>query len=92
MNAITVYTTTSCMGCRITKRTLDQAGIEYQTIDASTEENIPLADAIKARADELSVMATMPYVTIYDPHNELVADWFGLQPDQIKEHILAVNK
>lgn len=81
------------MACRITKRTLDGAGIEYQTIDASTEENIPLADAIRARADELKVFPTMPYVTIYDEHNVLVADWFGLDPDRIKQHITeAVNK
>lgn len=81
---ITVYTTPICQMCRATKRSLDNAGIEYDTIDATADVN--LAEAIRERANELGVMATMPYVTVYNQDNELVADWFGFQPDNIKQH------
>lgn len=91
MNAITVHTTTSCQKCRITKRKLDGAKIPYATIDASKPGNELLADAIRARAEELGTPAEMPYVTIYDEHNVLIADWFSFRPDLIEEHILAVK-
>lgn len=91
LRAITVHTTTSCQKCRITKRKLDDAKIPYATIDASEKGNELLADAIRARADELNSPAEMPYVTVYDEHNVLIADWFSFRPDLINEHILEAN-
>ena len=91
LRAITVHTTASCQKCRITKRKLDDAKIPYATIDASTKENEPLAAAIRARAEELGERSEMPYVTVYDEHNVLIADWFSFRPDLINEHILEAN-
>ena len=85
MNAITVHTTTNCQQCRATKRKLDQAGIEYQSIDVSQQSKADLADAIRDRAKELGVPPIMPYVTAYDEHNTLVSEWFGFQPAKIEE-------
>lgn len=87
MPAITVHTTTNCQQCRATKRKLDQAGIQYNTIDVSQQEYSDLADAIRARADELGTAPIMPYVTIYDPHNELISEWFGFNPTKINEAV-----
>ena len=83
MPAITVHTTTNCQMCRATKRKLDKAGIEYQTIDVSQEEYGDLADAIRERANELDTAPIMPYVTVYDEHNTLTDEWFGFNPDKI---------
>ena len=91
MLAITVHTTEPCQKCRITKRKLDDAKIPYATINASEKGNELLADAIRARADELNSPAKMPYVTVYDEHNVLVADWLSFRPDLINEHILEAN-
>ena len=87
MNAITVHTTTNCQQCRATKRKLDQAGIQYQSIDVSQNEYADLADAIRERATDLGVAPIMPYVTIFDEHNTLISDWFGFQPAKINEAI-----
>ena len=35
MDAITIYTTPHCLGCALTRRTLDKAGISYDHIDLS---------------------------------------------------------
>lgn len=87
MNAITVHTTTNCQQCRATKRKLDQAGIQYQSIDVSQEQYAELADTIRARASELNTAPIMPYVTIYDEHNTLISEWFGFQPSKINEAV-----
>lgn len=85
MHAITVRTTSNCQQCRATKRKLDQAGIEYKTIDVSQQEQADLADAIRERAKDLGVAPIMPYVTAYDEHNTLISEWFGFQPAKINE-------
>ncbi|MHA7227866.1 glutaredoxin family protein [Glutamicibacter soli] len=85
MPAITVHTTTNCQQCRATKRKLDEAGIEYKTVDVSQQEYADLADAIRARADELGTPAIMPYVTVFDEHNIMLNEWFGFQPAHINE-------
>lgn len=88
MPIVTVYTTQNCQQCRGTKRILDKAGIDYNTIQADVPEARELANAIRERAAELGVSATMPYVTVYDIHNTLIADWFGFQPGKITDHAL----
>ena len=37
---VTVYTKPSCVQCDATKRTLDKLGLEYTTIDATTDEAV----------------------------------------------------
>jgi len=88
MLIVTVYTTENCQQCRGTKRVLDRAGVEYETIAADAKNAHDLADGIRNRADELGVPATMPYVTVYDIHNTLIADWFGFQPGKITDYAL----
>lgn len=88
MPIVTVYTTQNCQQCRGTKRVLDKAGVEYETIQADAADKVQLADAIRERAAELGVSATMPYVTVYDIHNTLIADWFGFQPGKITDYAL----
>ncbi len=91
MAIVTVYTTTSCQMCRATKKKLDKHGVDYNTIEADAKDAANLADAIRARAEELKVQPTMPYVTVYDIHNTLIADWFGYQPAKIIEHAAVRN-
>lgn len=88
MRTITIYTTENCQQCRGTKRVLDKAGIDYNTIQADAPEARELANAIRERAAELGVSATMPYVTVFDDNNDLIADWFGFQPGMITDHAL----
>lgn len=86
MPIVTVYTTTSCQMCRATKKKLDMHGVDYRTIEADASGSAELAAKIRSRAEELNVPPAMPYVTVYDIHNTLIADWFGYQPDKIIEH------
>lgn len=88
MPIVTVYTTENCQQCRGTKRVLDKAGVEYETVQADTADKVQLADAIRERAADLGIAATMPYVTVYDIHNTLIADWFGFQPGKITDYAL----
>lgn len=37
---VTVYTKPNCVQCDATKRTLDKLGIEYNTIDATTDDAV----------------------------------------------------
>ncbi|MGP9528176.1 glutaredoxin family protein [Glutamicibacter sp. AOP5-A2-18] len=88
MRTITLYTTQNCQQCRGTKRVLDKSSVEYVTVQADAADAHELAEAIRGRADELGVPATMPYVTVYDDDNMLVADWFGFQPGKITDFVL----
>lgn len=88
MRNITLYTTQNCQQCRATKRILDRASTEYEVIAADGPDAHDLAEGIKARAVELGVMSTMPYVTVYDENNVLVADWFGFQPGKITDYAI----
>lgn len=36
--SVTIYTTPNCQQCRLTRRALDEAGVEYQVIDLTTDE------------------------------------------------------
>lgn len=89
MRSITLYTTQNCQQCRATKRILDRASTEYTVVAADGPDAHDLAEAIRARAVELGVMSTMPYVTVFDDNNDLVADWFGFQPGMITDYALA---
>lgn len=67
---ITVYTKPSCPGCFATLRSLDAKGLDYETVDLSTDE-----DALKA-VKELGYMQA-PVVIAGDDH------WSGFRPDKI---------
>lgn len=38
--SVTVYTKPNCVQCDATKRTLDKLGVEYNTIDATTDDAV----------------------------------------------------
>lgn len=83
---ITVYSKESCVQCNVTKRDLDTKNVEYEVILADARGNEELADSIRARQQETRSPNQMPYVTVYDSDNNLIADWFGYRPDMINDH------
>lgn len=88
MPIVTLYATQNCQQCRATKRVLDKSSTPYTVVEADGADAHDLAEAIRNRAVELGVMATMPYVTVYDIHNTLIADWFGFQPSMLTDYAL----
>ena len=69
---ITVYTKPACMQCNATKRALDKAGVAYDVIDI-TEDN-------EARDYVMSLgYLQAPVVTAGSEH------WSGYRPDRINE-------
>ena len=67
---ITVYTKPNCVQCDATKRTLNKLGLEYNTIDATTDEavyNMLVEKGFKA----------MPVVNADDDW------WSGFNPDKL---------
>jgi glutaredoxin-like protein NrdH len=69
---VTVYTKPNCVQCDATKRTLDKLGIEYNTIDATTD------DAVYDMLVEKGFRA-MPVVNAGDEW------WSGFNPGKINE-------
>ncbi len=67
---ITVYTKPACVQCDATKRTLDKLGLEYNTIDATTD------DAVYNMLVEKGFKA-MPVVNAGDDW------WAGFNPDKL---------
>ena len=67
---ITVYTKPACVQCDATKRHLDKAGMEYDTIDIS--KNPDALDEIL----NLGFMAAPVVITDND-------SWSGFQPDKL---------
>jgi glutaredoxin-like protein NrdH len=67
---VTVYTLPSCVQCDSTKRVLTRNGIEFETIDLSTDE------AAMALVKELGYSAA-PIVVVGDDH------WSGFRMDKI---------
>lgn len=77
--AVAVYTKHNCFGCTKTKDKLDQAGVEYTTVNVEED-----ATAYKYVAETLG-LRQMPVVVVSAPDGETV--WSGLQPTRIREHI-----
>lgn len=73
---ITIYETPGCVQCRMTKRWLDRAGAEYQTVDLS--ESPQDMAAVKALGYQ-----SAPVVAVGDEH------WSGFQPARL---LAAVNR
>lgn len=71
--AVTIYTTPNCPGCFATKRALDKAEIDYETIDLS--ERPDLVEAFRAQG-----LRQAPIV-------EADGDrWSGFNPAKLREH------
>ncbi|MEJ4112082.1 glutaredoxin-like protein NrdH [Corynebacterium kroppenstedtii] len=69
--AVTVYTKPACVQCTATKKALDRAGVDYETVDISMD-----ADA----RDYVMALGHLqaPVVVAQDEH------WSGFRPDRIK--------
>lgn len=71
---ITVYTTPLCMGCKMTAKHLDKAGVPYRTVDITADS--AAADYVRGLG-----YAAAPVVTVE------LADgldhWNGYRPDQL---------
>ncbi|WP_461169301.1 glutaredoxin family protein [Arthrobacter sp. Z1-15] len=77
--AVTVYTKNDCFGCTKTKQKLDQAGIEYTTVNV--EEDAAAFEYVTATLG----LRQMPVVIVSAPDSDTV--WSGLAPTKIREHI-----
>lgn len=73
---ITVYTKPACVQCTGTKRALDKAGLEYELIDISLDD--------EAREYVIGLGHLQAPVVVTE-----TANWSGFRPDKIKE--LAAN-
>jgi glutaredoxin-like protein NrdH len=72
MPSITVYTRPACPQCRATLRALERAGLDYETIDISTD--------AQARDFVMSLgHLQAPVVVAGDRH------WSGFRPDHIDD-------
>lgn len=69
---ITVYTKPACVQCTATKRALDKAGLDYELVDISEDE--------EAR-DRVMALGHLqaPVVSAGEEH------WSGFRPERIKE-------
>lgn len=69
---ITVYTTPACPQCSMTKKKLDDLGIEYEVVDVST--NVDSLDYVRSLG-----YSQAPVIVTEDD------SWSGFRPDKIKE-------
>lgn len=77
--AVVLYSKPNCQPCRMTKRTLDAAGIHYAEVDVTTDPG-----ALAYVKDTLRYSgAPVVYVSTIDGD----VHWQGLQPDLIRAHI-----
>lgn len=80
---IRVYTTTNCQGCRITKRWLDQRGVEYETrqIDLPLESAARDVEALKALG-----YTSAPVVIVQNGTDDPPIHWAGFDPGRLEAH------
>lgn len=69
--AITVYTKPACVQCNATKKALDKAGLEYELIDISLDDEA--RDYVMALG-----YVSAPIVEVNGEH------WSGFRPERIK--------
>lgn len=79
--AVTVYRKPDCVACDRTKLKLDKAGVEYTTVDITTD-----TGAYKYVTEELGFTAA-PVVYVDPGADSAWASWSGYRPDLIKTHI-----
>lgn len=75
--AITVYTKPACVQCNATYKALDKAGVDYEVIDISDNEEA--RDYVMALG-----YLQAPVVVAAEEH------WSGFRPDRIKSLAVAV--
>lgn len=68
---ITVYTKPACVQCNATKKALDKAGLEYELVDISLDDEA--RDYVMALGH-----LQAPVVVVGDEH------WSGFRPDRIR--------
>ena len=68
---ITLYTKPACVQCNATKKALDRAGLEYELVDISLDD------------DARDYVMALGYVQapVVEAHGE---HWSGFRPDRIK--------
>jgi glutaredoxin-like protein NrdH len=76
MSKPVVYSKPNCVQCTMTKRALDNAGIDYDVIDIS--EDAAALDKVMALGHRAA-----PVVIIPDAAGEPATHWSGFQPDKI---------
>ena len=69
--SITLYTKPACVQCNATKKALDRAGLDYETVDITLEDDA--RDYVMALG-----YVQAPVVEAYGEH------WSGFRPDRIK--------
>ncbi|AGF73329.1 glutaredoxin-like protein NrdH [Corynebacterium halotolerans] len=69
--AITLYTKPACMQCNATKKALDRAGLEYETVDISLDDEA--RDYVMALG-----YVQAPVVEVDGEH------WSGFRPERIR--------
>lgn len=73
--ALTVYSKPSCVQCTMTYRVLEKKGIEYITVDITTN-----PAALAYITEELGYSAAPVVVASDEDH------WSGFRPDLIEKH------
>lgn len=75
--AITVYSKPACVQCTATKKALDRAGLEYELVDISMDDD--------ARDYVLSLGYLQAPVVVADGEH-----WSGFRPERIKSLVACV--
>lgn len=79
---ITIYTTSSCRQCKMTKDWWDKRGIDYTPVDL--EQHPDLLPAIR----ELGYQAAPVVIVNDDGDTENEKHWYGFRPDLLEEFTL----
>ena len=79
---VTVYTLPVCQQCNMTKRWLDQRGIEYSTVDLST-------DAQAAEAVKFLGYLAAPVIVVSNGDPETDLHWSGFHPANLSRYCTA---
>lgn len=73
---VTVYSKPSCVQCKATYRALDRAGLTYEIVDVSADD-----EAVKFVRDLGHQQA--PVVVVQDRTQAVIDHWSGFQPGRI---------
>lgn len=79
MSSVSVFSAPWCAGCKIVKKALTNAGIEFEEVDISTKEGQEMAKNLSIKS--------IP-VTFVFGHS---AGFIGSKPETIKDILEAIN-
>ncbi|WP_246126240.1 glutaredoxin domain-containing protein [Nesterenkonia populi] len=83
--AVTIYTRPACQPCKRTKHVIDRAGVPYEEVDISQDDQA--LDAVKALGySQAPVVVVRPAEADSDVH------WSGLRPDLLQTFITEPQK